>query len=89
MCFLGFSTFLARPLINIHDLHVVAEVQGLGIRRRLLKAVEEKAHALGCCKLTPEVQENHLPALRLYCSAGFDEGVYDMEAGRVRFRQKP
>ena len=30
VCFRGFSTFAARPLINIHDLTVVPEQRGLG-----------------------------------------------------------
>jgi ribosomal protein S18 acetylase RimI-like enzyme len=89
VCFLGFSTFQARPLINIHDLHVVSELQGQGIGRGLLGAVEEKARTLDCCKLTLEVQENNWPALGLYHSFGFDEGVYEAEAGRVLFRHKP
>ena len=28
ICFLGFSTFTARPLINIHDLFVQASARG-------------------------------------------------------------
>jgi GNAT superfamily N-acetyltransferase len=51
VCFLGFSTFAARPLINIHDLAVLPEHRGAGIGQALLAAVEEKGQALGCCKL--------------------------------------
>src|SRR5262245_54649206 len=36
ICFTGFSTFEARPLLNIHDLAVHASVRGRGIGRALL-----------------------------------------------------
>src|SRR5690606_13386950 len=42
-CFLGFSTFAARPLLNLHDLAVLPECRGRGVSRELLRAVEEKA----------------------------------------------
>jgi ribosomal protein S18 acetylase RimI-like enzyme len=87
-CFLGFSTFASRRLINIHDLHVLAEYRGKGIARRLLQAVEAKARQLDCCKITLEVQENNRAALALYGSFGFVGGEYQAEAGALLFRQK-
>lgn len=86
--FIGFSTFAARPLINIHDLHVVKSYRGKGLGRMLLEAVEEKARELGCCKLTLEVLENNHPAILLYRNFGFVEGEYQPEAGKVLFRVK-
>ena len=35
-CFAGFSTFAARPLLNIHDIVVHAGARGQGIARVLL-----------------------------------------------------
>jgi ribosomal protein S18 acetylase RimI-like enzyme len=87
-CFIGFSTFAARRIINIHDLHVLAEFQRKGIARRLLEAVEAKARRLDCCKLTLEVQENNRAALALYESFGFRSSQYQPEAGGILFRQK-
>ncbi len=87
-CFVGFSTFAARPTVNIHDLHVVADQQRRGIGRLLIEAVEAKARALGCSKLTLEVQEKNHPALALYHRLGFRDGQYAAEAGRVLFREK-
>lgn len=87
-CFVGLSTFAGRPLINIHDLHVVPEHRRRGIARALLDAVEARARELGCCKLTLEVQENNRPALRLYGRFGFVDGRYEPEAGTVLFREK-
>ena len=65
-CFIGFSTFAARPLINISDLAVLPGNRGRGIGRKLLEAVERKARELGCCKLTIEVQENNRRAKYYY-----------------------
>src|SRR5262245_44277359 len=88
VCFLGFSTFAARPLVNVHDLAVVPEYRGRGIGRRLLAAVERKATELGCCKLTLEVgQDNHL-AKGLYRSVGFAETMSAEAAGAALFMTK-
>ena len=71
-CFLGFSTFTARQLINIHDLAVRPEYKGQGIGRSLLQAVESKARSLGCSRLTLEVQEHNSRARNVYAAAGFE-----------------
>ena len=88
-CFRGFSTFAARPLINVHDLAVLPSRRGQGIGRRLLAAVEQKARALGCCKLTLEVQEDNRRARRLYEAIGFAQTVYAEGAGGALFFSKP
>ncbi len=87
-CFRGFSTFAARPLVNIHDLHVLEAYQRRGIGRRLLEAVENRARRLDCCKLTLEVQEKNHRALALYQGFGFASGQYQPEAGGSLFREK-
>ena len=68
-CFVGFSTFAGRPLINIHDLHVAEDRRRRGVARSLLEAVENRAREMGCCKLTLEVQENNRAALELYAES--------------------
>jgi ribosomal protein S18 acetylase RimI-like enzyme len=88
VCFRGFSTFAARPLINIHDLVVLANHRGQGIGGRLLEAVARKGRASGCCKLTLEVQENNHLARRLYEAAGFSQVVYQPDAGGALFLSK-
>ena len=70
-CFVGFSTFNARPLLNVHDLHVVKSHRRHGVATRLLQAVEEEARVLGCCKVTLEVQEKNHTAQALYGHLGF------------------
>jgi GNAT superfamily N-acetyltransferase len=92
-CFVGFSTFAARPLVNVHDLAVLPDHRGLGIGRELLDAVERRARTLGCCKLTLEVQEENRRARTVYAAAGFAQAEYQAEyqevAGRVLFLAKP
>ena len=51
VCFWGFSTFQARPLLNVHDLAVLPEYRGRRIGRALLEAAEARARARDCCKL--------------------------------------
>lgn len=87
-CFVGFSTFAALPLINIHDLAVMPESRSQGIGHRLLAAVEKKARELGCCKVTLEVLENNTPAKTLYKAVGFQQAVYTDDAGGAIFYAK-
>jgi GNAT superfamily N-acetyltransferase len=88
VCFLGFSTFAARPLINIHDLAVLPSHRGKGIGRQLLKAVEQKARDMDCCKMTLEVQEGNYRAMHLYKTVGFFQASYRKENGGVLFFSK-
>lgn len=71
VCFVGFSTFAARPLVNIHDLAVLPSHRSRGIGGRLLEAVERRARALGACRVTLEVGEANQGARRLYERHGF------------------
>jgi len=87
VCFGGFSTFAAQPLLNLHDLAVIAEYRGRGIGRRLLEAVEQHARATRCCKVTLEVLEAN-PARRLYESMGYSAPAYDNDAGQALFLAK-
>lgn len=88
-CFLGFSTFAAKPLINIHDLAVHEDHRGKGVGRKLLSAVEAEAKKRGCCKLTLEVLQNNQRALQLYSSFGFGHASYSPTSGGALFYAKP
>lgn len=89
VCFKGFSTFAARPLINIHDLAVLPGQRGSGVGRLLLAAVERKARDLDCCKITLEVLEHNHRAMGVYQAAGFAQAVYQEAAGGAIFLAKP
>ena len=88
VCFVGFSTFYAKPLINIHDFAVLGSHRGQGVAQLLLDAVEQKALEMGCCKLTLEVLENNHRAMKVYHAAGFAQLEYTAEAGRALFYAK-
>ncbi len=87
-CFQGLSTFVARRLLNLHDLSVIPEYRGKGVGRKLLSAVEVKARELGCCKITLEVLENN-PARQIYEATGYGTLDYGNGAGRALFLAKP
>lgn len=88
-CFLGFSTFAAQPLLNIHDLAVVPELRGQGVGRALLAAAEESARARGCVKLSLEVLEANTGAQKLYESFGFRDYELGGVPRRTFFLTKP
>jgi ribosomal protein S18 acetylase RimI-like enzyme len=80
-CFRGFSTFAAKPLINISDLAILPAHRGQGVGRQLLAAVEQKAREADCCRITLEVQENNEIARHTYQQAGFSQAVYGPTTG--------
>ena len=87
-CFAGFSTFAAKPLLNIHDIVTRDDRRGQGIGQVLLQWAEQRARQLGCCKLTLEVLSNNTRAMAAYERAGFAPYVLDPEAGHALFLQK-
>jgi ribosomal protein S18 acetylase RimI-like enzyme len=86
--FLGYSTFRARPLLNLHDLAVLPAARGAGVGRALLAAVAARARALGCCKVTLEVREDNAPARRLYARAGFVDSAPEGARTRTLFLEQ-
>ena len=87
-CLKGFSTFAAKPLINIHDVVVLDSRRGEGIAHQLLAVIEEVAKARNCCKLTMEVLSGNEAAKSSYRKCGFDSYVLDPEKGEALFWQK-
>ncbi len=88
-CFVGFSTFYARPLVNIHDLAILPAFREQGTGRQLLEGVLHKARELGCCKVTLEVHEGNSRAKQIYEAAGFAEGAAREPGGRWLFYSRP
>lgn len=88
-CFLGFSTFAARPLLNVHDIAVLPALRGRGVARALLQFVERTARERGCVKLTLEVQTENRRALGVYRAAGFAQDHQNEAAGGALFFTKP
>ncbi len=87
-CFEGYSTFKARPLINIHDLAVHPSARGRGVGQALMQAVEVEGKARGACKITLEVLTGNAVALKSYERFGFAAYALDPAAGQATFLQK-
>ena len=87
-CFTAFSTFTARPNVNIHDVIVLPGHRGRGIARAMFAQVEKIARDMGACKVTLEVLEGNGPARTLYAALGYGDYVLDPELGRAMFWQK-
>lgn len=87
-CFEAFSTFAARPLINVHDLMVHSDFRGQGISQLLLAAVEQEAIARHCCKITLEVLAGNGAARRAYEKFGFQGYQLDPSMGQAIFLEK-
>lgn len=87
-CFEVFSTFLCKPLINIHDVIVLNKYRGNGISQKMLEKVEQIARSKGCCKITLEVLSNNEAAKSAYRKFGFSDYELDPEAGTALFWQK-
>jgi len=79
VCFMGYSTFAAKPRLNVHDLCVLAEHRGQGLGRRLMEAVLERAREAGCSAVSLEVRSDNPIARRLYQSLGFGAGFASLD----------
>ena len=86
-CFMGYSTFAAAPLVNIHDLAVLPGLRGKGIGKALMAAIEAEALKRGACKVTLEVLSGN-PARHLYEACGYGDYQLDPATGHALFWQK-
>ena len=74
-CNISFSTFQARPLINIHDFIVAPECRNMGAGHFLLRGVINYASQNGYCRVNLEVREDNVKAKSLYRKMGFSDCV--------------
>ena len=87
-CFEGFSTFACKPLVNVHDVIVLADYRGQRIGEQMLALAEGIALQRGACKLTLEVLSGNRSAYSLYERIGFKSYQLDPEMGSAQFLQK-
>ena len=87
-CIEGFSTFACRPLVNVHDVVVLASHRVRRIGELMLALVQELAQERGACKLTLEVLDGNRSALALYQRCGFAPYQLDPAMGHAGFMQK-
>lgn len=72
-CFVNFSTFKAKQLINIHDFAVAPPFRKKGIGKELMNGIFNYSRKNHFCKVTLEVRHDNLKAQNLYKSLGFSE----------------
>ena len=87
-CIEGFSTFACRPLVNVHDVAVLASHRGHRVAEKMLGLAESIAVQRGACKLTLEVLSGNGGAYRLYQRLGFANYQLDPAMGQAQFMQK-
>lgn len=87
-CIEGFSTFACRPLVNVHDVAVLASHRGQKVAEKMLALAESIAVERGACKMTLEVLEGNGGAYRLYQRLGFANYQLDLAMGQAQFMQK-
>jgi ribosomal protein S18 acetylase RimI-like enzyme len=87
-CIEGFSTFKCQPLVNVHDVAVLASHRGRGIAEQMLALAEAIARERGAVKMTLEVLSGNVPAVRLYTRIGYAGYQLDPAMGTANFMQK-
>lgn len=87
-CLESFSSFACRPLVNVHDVAVLASHRGQKIAEKMLTLAESIAVKRGACKLTLEVLSGNGGAYRLYQRLGFANYQLDPAMGQAQFMQK-
>ncbi len=87
-CIEGFSSFKCKPLVNVHDVAVLASHRGRGIAEQMLREAERVAMARGAIKMTLEVLSGNAPALQLYQRLGYAGYQLDPALGSAQFMQK-
>lgn len=87
-CIEGFSTFACKPLVNVHDVALLASHRGRGIAEQMLAEAEVVARERGAVKLTLEVLSGNRSAIRLYERIGFAGYQLDPAMGSAQFLQK-
>ncbi len=87
-CIEGFSTFKCQPLVNVHDVAVLASHRGRGIAEQMLALAETIARERGAVKMTLEVLSGNAPAVNLYKRIGYEGYQLDPAMGTAQFFQK-
>ena len=87
-CIEGFSTFACKPLVNVHDVVVLASHRGQRVAEQMLYLAEQIAVQRGACKLTLEVLSGNVGAIKLYQRVGFEAYQLDPAMGSALFLQK-
>ena len=83
------ASFRAVDSCNIHDVYVARKARGRGVARALMTLAEDHARALGCGRMTLEVNTGNAAGLAMYRSLGYDVPDGDLPVGATLFVRKP
>lgn len=72
-CFVTYSTFKAKLVLNIHDFAVSPHFRRRGVGEALMNKIVGYTSENGFCKITLEVRHDNHGAKKLYQKAGFAE----------------
>ncbi len=72
-CFVGFSTFKAKQLLNIHDFVVTPDYRRKGAGFEMLNSISEYCRNNNYGKVTLEVRKDNEKAMKLYLKSGFKD----------------
>lgn len=72
-CFINYSTFKARQILNIHDFAVSPRFRRRGVGEAMMKKIVEYTRINGFCKITLEVRHDNPGAQKLYKKTGFTD----------------
>ncbi len=72
-CFIGFSTFKAKQILNIHDFIVTPGYRGKGAGYELLQQINDYCRSNNYGKVTLEVRNDNEKAMKLYLKSGFKD----------------
>ena len=67
-CFINYSTFKAKPLLNIHDFVVRTENRGKGVATRFMGQIKQYAVEMGYCRINLEVRTDNEAAKHVITS---------------------
>lgn len=77
-CNSNFSTFKAKPILNIHDFIIAPEFRNIGAGQFLLAGIINFASQNGFCRVNLEVRGDNYPAKSLYKKMGFSDCMPQM-----------
>ena len=72
-CNKNFSTFKAKPIINIHDFVVHSNFRGKGAGKFMLDSIAQYGRQNGFCRINLEVRNDNVIAQNLYKAVGYQE----------------
>jgi ribosomal protein S18 acetylase RimI-like enzyme len=72
-CFTNYSTFKAKPLLNIHDFIISPRWRGKKAAEFLLNEMAKYLKEKGFCRINLEVRNDNPRAMALYKKAGFND----------------